>query len=73
MAETTPINIQIDQEALRAQIKQVIREEVQELAMALWRASYALDPEGHAKRDAEFEVHLRSKWEAEHEPKGDEQ
>lgn len=47
MAESTPINIQIDQEALRAQIRQVIREETQELAMALMRASYAVAPEWH--------------------------
>lgn len=44
MAETTPINITIDQDALREQVRAVITEELHEMAMKLHHAADALDP-----------------------------
>ena len=44
MAETPPINITIDQEVLREQVRAVITEELHEMAMKLHHAADMLDP-----------------------------
>lgn len=44
MAETPPINITIDQDALREQVRAVITDELHEMAVKLHHAADALDP-----------------------------
>jgi hypothetical protein len=56
MSEHTPINITIDEAALREQVRAVIAEELAEMSSRLHRAAYQLDPEGsEAAFEAEYQ------------------
>lgn len=67
MATSEPIRIQIDPEALRSQIRDVIREEMQAASLRLRFAADALDPEFMPKFEADMTTYLRKQWEAEQE------
>lgn len=63
--DIAPINIQIDQEALRTQVQSVIQAELRAAAMKLRLAADQLDPEWINEHNKMIEDYARQQWEAE--------
>lgn len=64
MAEVPPLEIKIDQEAIRAQVSEGITEALREASIKLRTAADALDPEFLKYQDEWIEDKVNSKVEA---------